>query len=195
MGSVESGSKKRRRRENIQGTVLGLVAVTGFITVAAVTPGVLHALPHVIGKERYRLAFRTKTALDRLVVKGYLRRIRKHGKSYLEITAVGSRTLALQLAQAEKVAQRKRRWDGDYRLITFDIPQRKRRVRDRLGQLMGKIGFLRIQDSVWISPYDCEDLVALIKVELHLRQEVIYAVVRQLDNDKAIREHFGLPCK
>ena len=192
MGNVEKGARKRRRKRSVQGAVLGTLAAAGIVTVATVAPNVFQALPTLMGKQRYKLLFETKTALGKLAVKGHVRFIQKNGKKSVEITAAGRRALALQLARQTKPARKKRRWDHRYRLVMFDIPQSRKNVRDRLRLLMRECGFLRVQNSVWLSPYDCEELVTLIKTDLRLGTSVLYAVVEQIENDSWIKRHFGL---
>ena len=60
---------------------------------------------------------------------------------------------------------------------------------------MAEIGFVRLQDSVWIFPYDCEDFIMLLKADLKIGKDALYAIVEKLENDKALREHFHLPAK
>ena len=51
---------------------------------------------------------------------------------------------------------------------------------------------MRLQDSVWVFPYDCEDFIALLKAELKIGAAVLYMVVEHIENDKHLRSHFGL---
>ena len=57
---------------------------------------------------------------------------------------------------------------------------------------MKSFGFFRLQDSVWVYPYDCEDIIGLLKVDLHLGGSVIYLVVEKMENDKHLKKTFGL---
>lgn len=189
MGNLEEKARKRRKRENIQNAVLAVVGAVGVLAVAAIAPNVFQALPHIMGKRRYKLKFQAHTAIGRLIIKGHLRR---NAKGFLDITNAGSRHLALEQARAAAPARAKRRWDKRYRLVMFDIPQRRKGMRDRLRMFMNDFGFLRLQDSVWISPYDCEDLIALVKVELRVGKDVLYAVVDQIENDGWIKKHFNI---
>ena len=77
-------------------------------------------------------------------------------------------------------------------MVVFDIPERRRRVRIRLRAFMSEIGFVRLQDSVWVYPYDCEDYVALLKAELKIGKDVLYAIADTIEHDKRIRLHFKL---
>ena len=53
-------------------------------------------------------------------------------------------------------------------------------------------GFIKLQNSVWIYPYDCEDLITLLKADLHMGKQVLYMIVEHLENDKEVRAHFNL---
>jgi len=189
MGNLEKEAKRQKTRSDIQHAVLAVIGVAGVVTVAMVAPNVFRALPHVMGKRRYKLAFQTRTALERLIVRG---EVRRNLRGQLELTASGRRTLSIAQARASAPASKKQRWDKQYRLVMFDIPQSRKNTRDRLRMLMRDFGFLRLQNSVWVSPYDCEDLIALVKAELRVGTDVLYAVVRQIENDALIKRHFKL---
>lgn len=88
--------------------------------------------------------------------------------------------------------ERPKRWDRKWRVIVFDIPEKKRRVRDRIRIMFRSAGFFLLQDSVWVYPYDCEDVLTLLKSELGVGKNVLYMIVNELENDKRLREHFDL---
>ena len=52
--------------------------------------------------------------------------------------------------------------DGANCMVVFDIPEHLRKVRIELGKLLDSAGFIPVQKSVWISPYE----VAPLLVEL-----------------------------
>ena len=54
--------------------------------------------------------------------------------------------------ETEKIAIEKRRWDRRWRIVIFDIPERRKSVRAKLRRFMQEYGFVRLQDSVWIYP-------------------------------------------
>ncbi len=45
-----------------------------------------------------------------------------------------------------------KKWDRHWRLISFDIPQKRRNERDKIRRLLYKLGFRGLQRSVWITP-------------------------------------------
>lgn len=59
-------------------------------------------------------------------------------------------------------ARWKRRWDGRWRLIVFDVPISHRLVRDRLRHHLRRRGFACVQKSVWITPDPISEEKALL---------------------------------
>lgn len=87
----------------------------------------------------------------RLKSKGYLEKKR----DYLEITKLGKERLNRVLPQYEE----KRPWDGRLYLITYDIPEGKKRERDYLRDYLKRLGCGMLQKSVWLTPYNPKKLV------------------------------------
>ena len=58
----------------------------------------------------------------------------------------------LALGGCDPVTRWKRRWDGRWRMILFDVPQAKASVRARLRRSLAERGFGYLQKSVWITP-------------------------------------------
>ena len=99
----------------------------------------------------------------------------------------------LQMETERTAIAKKRKWDRRWRVVIFDIPERRKSVRASLRRFMNEYGFVRLQDSVWIYPYDCEDLIALAKANFRVGADVLYMIVERLEHDKHLREHFKLP--
>lgn len=192
MGIVESGAQKKRRKAHIQQAILATVALSGVVLVAAVAPNTLGAFAKLPSIKRAQLRARYKTALGRLVVLGYVSFEKRDGKSYARITDLGREKLVFEMEKGKLDLTKKRHWDGRWRVIVFDVPERRRKTRDQLRFLMRELGFVRLQDSVWVFPHDCEDFLALLKAKLKIGASVLYMVVEEIENDKHLREHFNL---
>lgn len=190
MGKLETEAKYERRKGYIQDAVLATVALAGLCAWIMVAPNTLQLLRFV--KNIHRFNNQAKTAIGRLAQKGLIRFTSKGNIKYVEITEKGRLVFALEREKAALRARSKKKWDKRYRMIIFDIPERRRAVRDQLRHTMRACGFLRIQDSVWVSPYDCEDLIILVKADLRIGKDVLYTIVEKIENDKWIKEHFGL---
>lgn len=46
------------------------------------------------------------------------------------------------------------KWDGNWYLVNFDIPEKLKTKRDILRSILIRLGFGKLQNSVWISPYN-----------------------------------------
>ncbi|MBI4088967.1 hypothetical protein HY415_02625 [Candidatus Kaiserbacteria bacterium] len=190
MGKLEETSRKRKKKKDIQNAVLATVAITGLLAFAAMAPNALRLLEY-LPNEKYNLKYRMKSAAGRLAAKGYVVWVERDGKKFLRITPVGRKALAFEQAKVA-LKNQKKKWDGRWRMVVFDIPERRSAVRFRLRRIMSEIGFIRLQDSVWVYPYDCEDFVALLKAELRIGKDVLYAIADTIEHDKNLRRHFNL---
>lgn len=84
------------------------------------------------------------------------------------------------------------RWDKKWRIVIFDIPEKRRRTRDEVRRLLTSVGFYRLQNSVWVYPYDFEDIIGLLKTDLGIGKDVLYIIADEIENDKYLRQHFHL---
>lgn len=191
MGTIETGARKKRRSRNLRTAVLATIGVAGVLAFAAVAPNAVRLL-ETTGINA-RLRYKTKTVLGKLKSKGEIEFIERDGKKYVRLTARGKEALALGREKMLIQSGKRRTWDRRYRLVMFDVPEKRNKIRVRLRNQMREVGFLRVQDSVWLYPYDCEEFIALLKANLHIGKDVLYAVVEEIENDKWIRAHFNLP--
>jgi len=150
-------------------------------------------------RDKLRLTMRTagfyhqvNDTLMRLANKGFVVFIRENGRKLVRITPAGRRVLALEEQKTTLQLQKKKRWDKRWRVVIFDIPEYRRGTRDKLRLTMRTAGFYRLQDSVWIYPYDCEDFMALVKADLQIGNAVLYMVVEKIENDSKVKTHFML---
>ena len=190
MGFVEEGAKKKKQRRNLRSTALMAIEVAGIIAVAAIAPNMFQILGRTDAFTR--LKYRSKGILVRLKQRGEIEFVERDGKKYVRLTDKGEKILDIERRRLDLVNNKPKKWDGRYRLVIFDIPEKRKKVREHLRFEMQEIGFLRIQDSVWIYPYDCEEFIALLKADMHIGKDVLYAVIEEIENDARIRKHFNL---
>src|SRR3989338_163849 len=124
---------------------------------------------------------------DRLVRRGLL----KYQDKNLYLTTKGERVLRI-LRLRDSALQKPKRWDKKWRVLIFDIPEKRKKLREQIRRTLASIGFMRLQDSVWLYPYDCEDFITLLKADLKTGNAILYMVVEKIENDGKIKEFFGL---
>lgn len=192
MGNIEAESKKIRRRDNIQKALLTTLLIGGMVVVGAAPR--INILKLLGNKKRnpYRFKHQVNDTLMRLARKGLVVFTVENGRKLARITPAGQRVLALEEQKAALQLQKKKRWDKRWRVVIFDIPEYRRGTRDKLRLIMRTSGFYRLQDSVWLYPYDCEDFMALVKADLKIGNAILYMVVEKIENDAKIKVHFAL---
>ena len=92
----------------------------------------------------------------------------------------------------DKIKVKEGNWDGKWRLITFDIPENKRKGRDALRDKIKKFGFYELQKSVWIYPYRCKDEMDFIIEFFGLRKYVRFGILESIDNELHLKKIFNL---
>ncbi len=187
MGKLEEISKKRNTRQNIQRAILMTIETAGVLTLAAVAPNATQLLKTFGYDPKQRHKEIIKRARENLIHKNFL--IYENG--FLRLTDKGKSELEkLRLKDWNK---EKRKWDGRWRILIYDIPERNRGTRNKIRKTLTYIGFIKVQQSVWLYPYDCEDFITLFKAELKIGKNLIYLIVDSMENDKIFRETFHLP--
>lgn len=187
MGKLETESRKRTKYKELQRIIFETVKGASIISLALIAPGAILAMKKLGLRVSPQQKGVVERASKRLVRQGFMEW--QEGK--LRLTKKGeNRMLELNLREQVK---RPRRWDGKWRVLVFDIPERRRRVRQWIRSTVRGIGFVRLQDSVWIYPYDCEDLITLVKANMHVGDALLYMVVDVIESDMKLKKHFNLP--
>ena len=79
-----------------------------------------------------------------------------------------------------KKLKKKKRKDGRWEMVIFDIPETKRQKRDSLRELLKLLGYSQLQKSIWVSPYDVleetQKIIINLKLEKHVRLLLIEEV-------------------
>ncbi|MFA5773192.1 MAG: hypothetical protein WC908_00770 [Candidatus Paceibacterota bacterium] len=192
MSEIEKELRKERKKTNIQKIILSSIATAGILSVALLAPNALQVLKS-LGLDKKLKNFRNDTnrSLSRLLSSGLVVFIEENGKKYLKLTEKGK----LKLIRLEKYNfkfKKPRKWDKKWRIVIFDIPQKRRLQRDNLRFTLKQIGFIKLQHSVWVYPYDCEDLITLLKLDFKIGREILYIIADKIENDKILKECFKL---
>lgn len=98
-----------------------------------------------------------------------------------QITQEGRR----RLASVIPVYDEKRIWDSRLHLITYDIPEERKTDRENLRNYLRRIGCGKLQDSVWMTPYNPIDTLRSFIDERLLGGTII---ISDLGQDASIGE-------
>ena len=84
------------------------------------------------------------------------------------------------------------KWDGKWRIIIYDILTGKREEASLFRKTLKKLKFLKLQRSVYLTPYKCYDEIEYLRQVCGVNTEVLILTVSGLENEKAYREYFGV---
>ena len=191
---MEKEIKIKDKRKNIQKIILGTVFAAGMLSVALVAPNILFAIKKLGGfsKRKKNLKYSINDSFARLQDKGLIEIVEINGKKVARITKKGESKLDFLERHNFKLKIPKK-WDGRWRVVIFDIKESRKKTRALLRATLRQIGFIRLQNSVWIYPYDCEDLISLLKADFKIGKDILYMIVEKLENDWHLRKSFNLP--
>jgi DNA-binding transcriptional regulator PaaX len=166
------------------------VAVAGIMSVGLLAPNALQMLKLInLDKKLLRdKKHAINLSKDRLIKNGL---ITYNKDGFLALTKLGEESWR-KIKLYDHVLPKPRKWDKKWRVLIFDIKEEFRKVRDQIRKTLISIGFIHLQDSVWVYPYDCEDLIILLKADFEIGKDLLYIIADSIENDKDIKKHFGL---
>ena len=135
-----------------------------------------------------------KTVLSSLSRLKDKRWIEAKGKNGVILTPIGAEKAQEAFVEAESILymQKKHKWDGGWRMILFDIPEKQRKIRDYLRKIIKRVGFKELQRSIWIYPGQVPVFLRHILSRDDIRGHVKFIITEHLDNDQDIRRMFNL---
>ncbi len=182
-------------RFSVQRAILSTIGSAGILGLAAVVPGALQFLKYTPQYKGYiRKKYAVNDALNKAVRDGYIEFVKGKKGKHLRITPLGKARLAKVSISGlgDHKARQNRKWDGNWRMVIYDIPTAQQVKRDMLRYALKKYGFVCLQRSVWVYPYECQEIVTLLKAEFEVGKSVLYIVADTIENDKALRARFGI---
>lgn len=173
-------------------TLLTIIGVMGFVFVAIVAGNAVQLLKYTPVMKRSKLkVFEINQGIKRLLKRGLIEIKEDENYKFLEITDKGKHLL-LKYELEGLVQNKPKKWDKKYRVVIFDISEQRKKTRDRLRNMLRSFGFVLLQDSVWVYPYECQEIIDLLKQYLQLKEDVLYMTVESIENDKWLKEEFKL---
>ena len=199
--AIERGAHREElvRRARISGMVAGkallvLLLLGGVVTVGAVAPNMFAAVGRIGGRKGFFRKKEFRAASHYLRNKGYII-LKRHLDMYeMRITKTGA-DLILQRSLDDMRIPHQEVWDGIWRIVMFDIPDKHKWARDALRGRLAAMGFHLMQESVFVFPYPCEKEISFVIDLYSVSQYVRIASAKDMSHDTDLREYFGLITK
>ncbi len=177
--------------KNITKVILLSLFAAGAVGSVIVLPGLAILGREFAGWNKYK-KFRLKSTFKRLRSQKMINFSEKpDGTMQFEIIEAGNRRI-LQYKFEEMEIKISSKWDGLWRLVMFDIPDKKKRAREDLRIKLKTLGFYKFQESVFIHPYNCKNEIDFIKEFYNIGPFVKFIVAKEVDDDFKVRKVFSL---
>lgn len=177
--------------KNITKIILLSLLAAGAVGVAITVPGLAVLGKEFVGWKKYK-RFRLRSALRRLHKQKMISfSERPDGMINLELIEGGNkRVLGYKFEEME--IRIPPRWDGLWRVVIFDIPNKKKHARDALRAKLNTLGFYKLQESIFVHPYDCKSEIDFIKEFYNISPFVKFIVAKEIGDDFKLKKLFSL---
>ena len=176
--------------------ILLTIALTGVVIIASTSPYFWINITRAIIKNKKYI----KNKIDERRIVRSLMRLRtnrfiiveekRDGKLIVQLTEKGKRkTEEINIERLE--IKKQDIWDKKWRIIAFDIPDKKKRARDALRQKLKELDFYQLQKSVFVCPYPCEKEIQFLCEFFDINYCVNIIMADNIYNDTKLRKHFN----
>ena len=118
---------------------------------------------------------------------------KENGKEItMELTEAGKKYILKYKYEDMKIKE-PLMWDRKWRIVIFDIPEKKRAARDAMRMKFKELDLVRFNDSVWIYPYECREEIYFITEFWKIGQYVHYIEATSITNENQFRQIFHIP--
>jgi len=180
---------ENKTAKSVLNATLAIMAMGGIITLGAVAPGLLMEINKISRRkkiektEKYREIWKNFNLLKK---KGNLEFVKEEDDClFYRFSEKGEGKVRKFIINELQISAPKE-WDKKWRLIIFDIPEKKRSGRVAFRKKLKDMGFFQCQKSAWIHPFPCLEEIEFIKDIFNLKPFVKIFLVDGMTDGKTL---------
>lgn len=177
--------------------VLKLVGAGAFLAASIAVPNLPRVLKPLLTNpdeneswKRFNIHYLKRT-FARLEKQKLVEKGEEDGREVVRITDHGRRRI-LKYALDELTIEKPKRWDGKWRLVSYDLPESLQRVRNIFRTYLSSWGFYPLHESVFLHAYPCLSEVEFLREYLGIGEYVRMFQVAAIERDEVFRDFFGV---
>jgi DNA-binding transcriptional regulator PaaX len=189
------GRKKKtpqEKEEFLTKKILVLLSVGTFLSLAVLMPGIVPVFASLLGPWK-------KIGKKKLKKKIFELKKRKlvsfsetlDGQITINLTERG-KAFALKYKIEEMKIQKPRKWDEKWRVVIFDIPEKKKKNRELFREKLKELGFHQLQKSVFIYPFPCREEIEFLRQNWGIAPFVLFLETDTIEEEGRLEEKFSL---
>lgn len=183
--------------------ILLILGITGLVAASLVFPALPMAAKPVVDyykKKKREKEFKEWEKFNQSRLRFLLKRLYQQkvvdfknigGQTVITLTEEGKKKV-LSYRLEEMIIGKPPKWDGKWRVIIYDIKKERKILGDIFRRFLQKMQFLKLQKSVYLTPYPCDEQIEFLRQYYNLGEEVIYLVAQQIENEEVYKKYFGL---
>mgnify|MGYP001563285531 CR=1 FL=1 len=114
-----------------------------------------------------------------------------NGKTKIILKKSGKK-LVLQYDIDDIEIKKPKTWNGNWWMIIFDIPVKKRVASNALSSKLKDLEFYQLQKSVYIHPFPCENEIEFIASIFDVREHILILNIPHFEGAEKLIKHFDL---
>jgi len=163
--------------------------------IRASNPQVVEALKYEIPIRQYdHFREKNKTKFNREIYRlkqaGIIKEYLEGKERCIQLTEKGKKRLQKYTLSALEV-EKPSKWDGKWRMVIFDIPDTKRNARDFLRRKLEDLGFFKLQESVYVFPFECIAQIDYLKKTYYIAPYVQYILADRIETEVDLVKKFN----
>ena len=178
--------------------ILILLGVGSFFAASLIMPGLPLALKPFLDEKRRKEAnewkrfntWRLRQVLKRMRDQKLIEIAQTNQGHIVKISDRGKRKL-LKFS-IDNMELNRKNWDGKWKIIIYDIYTDKKQERELFRKTLKRLKFLKLQKSVYLTPFKCHDEIEYLRQVCNIGDEVLILTVSGIENESAYKEYFGV---
>lgn len=174
--------------------LLMTLAVGGVVFAGALLPALISVMDESKQSKRFSKK-QIKNTFGLLKQRKLVEIVReKDGKTTARLTNKGQ-TRIKEFCFEELRITKAKQWDKKWRILIYDIPTKPKiynKAREALRDKIKEIGFIQLQKSVWVCPYECEDEILFLAECYSVTRFIEILTVEKLLHEDRLKRKFKL---
>ena len=179
------------RKSAFVNNLLKTLVISGLIVVASTNPlfgiKVIGALQKELKRKKWR---EFKNSLNYLKYRGFIKVDQNPDGSYSVKTTAFGKHQAEKYILDEVSIKIPKKWDKQWRVIIFDIPADKQKNRLAFLSKLKVLGFIMLQKSVWVHPFECKDEISVLARAFEIDTHIQHLLCNSISAGEYLKEEF-----
>ena len=182
--------RNKYSRGELAKDILKGLALGGLIVSSFALPN-LPQIFNLFGVDSSKDRFKVRRSINKLQKKKLVVIYEKDGMDVVEITKEGEKKILKYKLEEMKIL-RPKKWDGKWRIIIFDIPEKFKKARNALSKKISDMEIYPLQKSVFVCPFSCRDEIDFIGEFFNVRKYIYYIEADKVGKDKTLRDFYNI---